>query len=283
MISAGILFAFVTMLTWGIADVFAKKAIEKTGEMKPLLYGQVVGTVPIIIYAAAFLKIPLISLEIFALGAISGFLTIAAYLSFYKGMKKGNLAIVNPITGSYTLITTLLGMIFFQESLKFHHMIAIALVFVGAFLASADLKRIKLKIVPGVPEAVFAMLGFGVGLFIIKFVSVATGAIISFLLLRIVGLFILLAYSSLSKIDIKLPSGSVLGYITLVGILDAIGQLGFNAAITMEQMSLVAPVIAGFPAVTVILAILFLKERPAFSQKIGIVSILAGLVLISAI
>lgn len=281
MISAGILFAFVTMLSWGVADVFAKKAIEKTGEMKPLLYGQLIGTVPIMFYTAAFLSIPLISLEILAVGVISGFLVITAYLSFYKGMKKGSLAIVNPITGSYLLVTTLLGMIFFQEILKLHHLIAIVLVFAGAFLASADLKKIKLRIVPGVPEAVFAMLGFGIGLFLIKFVSVATGAIISFLILRIVGLLILLAYSSISRIDIRLPNGNPLGYIILVGVLDAVGQLGYNAAIMREQISLVAPLIAGFPAVTVVLAILFLKERPALNQKAGIVSILAGLVLIS--
>ncbi len=282
MISAGILLAFVTMLSWGVADVFAKKAIEKTGELKPLFYGQLIGTVPIMFYAAAFLSIPLISLEILAVGVISGFLAITAYLSFYKGMKKGSLAIVNPITGSYLLVTTLLGMIFFQEILKLHHLIAIVLVFVGAFLASTDLKKIKLIIAPGVPEAVFAMLGFGVGLFLIKFVSVATGAIISFLILRIVGLLILLTYSTISRIDIRLPNGNPLGYIILVGVLDAVGQLGYNAAIMREQISLIAPVIAGFPAVTVVLAILFLKERPVFNQKIGIASIIAGLVLISA-
>jgi uncharacterized membrane protein len=64
-------------------------------------------------------------------------------------------------------------------------------------------------------------------------------------------------------------------------LLDFSGFLTFNLSLTTEFVSIVGPIAATYPAVTVMLAYVFLKERVANNQKIGIAAILTGLALIS--
>ena len=54
----GILFAIGTMLSWGVADFFAKKAIDKTGFKVSLVINQSVSFVPIFIVAILFFRLP---------------------------------------------------------------------------------------------------------------------------------------------------------------------------------------------------------------------------------
>ena len=66
-----------------------------------------------------------------------------------------------------------------------------------------------------------------------------------------------------------------------IGVLEVIAFFAYGSGITSEFTAIVAPVSAAFPAVTILLARIFLKERLEINQKTGIFSILAGLVLIS--
>lgn len=282
MISTGILFALMTALAWGTADIFAKKAIQKTGEFRALFFNQLLGTIPVVLYAYLFYGIPLLSLEMFALALVTGFLVTVFWFVFYIAMRKGNLSLVNPISGSYLMITTVAGAYIFNETLKLHQLIAIIVIFAGIFLVSTDLKKIRLSFSGGVKEAIVAMFGWGVAFLLVKIVSLSIGAIASFIYIRLAGLFLMFCYSQVKKTNFVLSGKNAWCYVAAAGILDAIGQLGYNAAVIREQISVAAPIVATFPAVTVVLALVFLKEKLVLNQKFGVASILTGLVLISA-
>lgn len=53
-----------------------------------------------------------------------------------------------------------------------------------------------------------------------------------------------------------------------------------NIALERGDASLVVPVAAGYPAVTTVLAILFLRERMTWSRLLGLMFVLLGLILI---
>ena len=69
--------------------------------------------------------------------------------------------------------------------------------------------------------------------------------------------------------------------IALAGLLDLLGFVAFNFGISTAYLSIVGPVAATYPAVTVVLAYFFLKEKIVGNQKVGVIAILAGLALIS--
>ena len=70
-------------------------------------------------------------------------------------------------------------------------------------------------------------------------------------------------------------------FIATAGILDFLAYTTFNLSLSTQLVSIVGPIAATAPAVTIVLAYFFLKERIVTNQKLGILAILAGLILIS--
>jgi len=73
-----------------------------------------------------------------------------------------------------------------------------------------------------------------------------------------------------------------IGWAFLTGILGGTGNIAFFRALAMGgKASIVAPVTALFPLVTVILAVTFLRERVGTAQKIGLGLALVAIYLLS--
>jgi bacterial/archaeal transporter family protein len=73
-----------------------------------------------------------------------------------------------------------------------------------------------------------------------------------------------------------------IGWAFLTGILGGTGNIAFFRALVVGgQASIVVPVTALFPLVTVILALVFLRERLGLLQKIGLALALVAIYLIS--
>ena len=89
----------------------------------------------------------------------------------------------------------------------------------------------------------------------------------------------LLSYGSAKK-SLGFPRNVAL-FILFIGILEVVAFLSYGVGITSEYTSIVAPIGAAFPVVTIVLARIFLKEVLEINQKIGVLFVLAGLVLLS--
>ena len=89
-----------------------------------------------------------------------------------------------------------------------------------------------------------------------------------------------LSYSGISKKKISFPKNVAL-FVILIGILESVGFMAFGAGISLEYTSIIAPITSVTPAITIILARVFLKEILELNQKIGVIAVLIGLVLLS--
>ena len=67
----------------------------------------------------------------------------------------------------------------------------------------------------------------------------------------------------------------------LAGVLDAFGHLGYIVAATRDSMGIAAAVVALFPCVSVLLAVLVLQERLNFLLSCGILTTIASVVLLA--
>ena len=139
----GILFAITAMCSWGVADFFAKKAIDKIGYKTAIVLNQVVAFVPVVIFAAIFFRLPLLSPELAAVTVIAGITGILGYIFLYRGFQKGNVSIVGPITASWSVITTLIAVLLFREILAPLQILGIITVFIGVFSPPPTLQSLK--------------------------------------------------------------------------------------------------------------------------------------------
>lgn len=215
----------------------------------------------------------------------AGILGVIGYVFLYSGFQKGNVSIVSPITASWSVITTILAVFLFQETLNPLQIIGVIAVFIGVFLASTNLAELKKSIQQGrssgVTDALISMVAWGIAYTLLRPMSLAFGPIMALLFLRIAAITILLSLTKITKTNLSTPTRLIFTFIAMAGLLDLVGFLAFNFSISTAFLSIVGPVAATYPAVTIALAYFFLKEKVVTNQKIGIMAILAGLILIS--
>ncbi|MBI2129340.1 DMT family transporter [Candidatus Woesearchaeota archaeon] len=283
-IPLGIIFGIIAMIGWGAADFFAAKAVRKTGVLKTFLWSQIIGVILFFIIFSLFFKLPLLSFSAIGIILTAGFLGVISWLAFYKGMQTGKVSIVSPIAACWAVVTVILSLIFLNENLTALKAIGVSLAILGAILASfrlRDLLKLRLKnIAAGMEYAIIALLGWGVYFVLIGFLADKLSWFLPIFLIKTATVFYLLIYSGAAKKNISFPKNAAL-FVLLIGILEFIAFLSYGIGISYEYTAVVAPIGAAFPMVTVILARIFFKETLELNQKIGIVSVLIGLVLLS--
>lgn len=276
------------MVFWGVAIFLAAIANRKFENVVVLFWMQFFGFllgVVYFFYSLRSLNINLISLYIPHLIVIA-LLQLFAYLSFYKGLKKGQVSLVSSVGASWGLLAAILGVIFLKESLKINQIIAIIFLIVGIILASTNVKEIindrKVKLLIGVKEGLMAMVGWGISLFLLASLTKVIGWFLPSLIFRFLLLLFLTIYIMISKKDfvpkkVRFP----LWLLLFIGIFDMLAFFTFSIGTSGSYASIVAPIGSAYALVTIVLAQIFLKEKIKFNQAIGICGIIIGLVLIS--
>ena len=281
----GIFLAVTAMLSWGFADFLAKKAIDKVGYKTSIVLNQAVSLVPTLIFASFFFKMPSFSAELILIIVVSGLSGIIGYIFLFRGFQRGNLSVVAPITASWSVITVLLATILFGEALTLVQIAGIAATLVGVFLASTNLADLKHSIThrrsAGATEGIIAMVAWGISYALIKTVTSAIGPVMALLFLKIFAVGVLFSWAGATKAKISIPAKYIFMLIAAAGFLDFLAFIAFNVSLGSQFVSVVTPIVAAAPAVTIVLAYFFLKERVSNSQKLGIIAILFGLILIS--
>jgi drug/metabolite transporter (DMT)-like permease len=99
--------------------------------------------------------------------------------------------------------------------------------------------------------------------------------------LKILAVAALFSWTGVTKTKISLPKKMIFLLIAVSGLLDFFAYLSFNMSLSTQFVSVASAIVATAPAITIALAYVFLKERIVDNQKLGIIAILVGLVLIS--
>jgi len=284
-LNSGILLAITAMLGWGVADFLAKKVIDQIGYRTSILLNQVVAFVPVLLIAALFFKAPSFSPGLIGITVLAGASGVIGYVFLYRGFGKGNVSVVTPITSSWSVITVLLACFFFAETLTLLQIVGIVAVFTGIFFAStnfAELKRsFKQGRSAGAVDGLIAMVAWGISYVLLKPITSAVGPIMALLYIKILTVAALFSWMGASVRKISLPTKMIFLFIAAAGLLDFFAFLAFNVSLSTQFVSVSSAIVATSPAITIALAYVFLKERLVSNQKLGIIAILVGLVLIS--
>lgn len=279
------------MLGWGFADFFAKKTIDRIGDLPSLVWAHLFGTSLFILLAVFnfavtghFIQLPA-SLGAWVGLMFFGVLQMLVYWLVYKGFSKGQLAVLNPIFASYSGLVALISIIFFAEKLTGLAAFGLVAIFGGILLMNADLKSLRarrLNVAPGLKEVAAAALLAAIWTILWdRFVhnkDFLAYALFMYLFMTVAAVVAAKSQkSSLWPINPKLWK-----FLLLIGLGETIAYLSISLGFSKTTYTSVVALISGsFSLPTIVLAHWFLKERITRAQEISAAIIIFGIVILS--
>ena len=255
---------------------------RRIGALWTSLGMQTVGTVALTLSLAALGLWPPISGAVVPWGIGLAALGAGSLFLLYRGMALGPIAVVSPIVASYSALTVVLVVIFLGERLAIDQAVAIAVVFLGVVLASADVRAIAESVrrpLPGVPTALFATVGFA--LWGSLFAAAARDHDGLALILIGRASAILLLAGVILAMRRSLPAviaGATASLIVAVGIFDTLANVAFMLGVRGGHAAIAVTASGLYPVLPAFLGIVRHGERLAPNQYLGILIVVAGLV-----
>jgi len=272
----------VTMLSWGAGDVVAKKIVGRVGYHRLLLYAYMITLPMIFALAGLFPPKPPDSLTMMGVILIAGILRFLTTLFFFKGLSVGKASIIAPLLSTSTVLAVVLSFVILHESLDILQLLCVALALVGTITLSTDFGATQGNMRSGVKYALVAVFTGGIDAVLIKIVSLGIGQIGSLVSNHLIVTFLLLISGPFFQYSGGTPRARLPAMlVVLFSLTEILGFSAFVLGASTGLVSIVVPVGSASPAVTVVLARMFLGERLIGLHKIAVVLVVAGVVLLS--
>lgn len=280
-----IIFALISYVGWAVGDIFGTVASRKIGGYStPFWYG-VLQTVILGLLSPLFItELRNFTLSVFTSSILLGILGNIGLVAFYEGVRRGNAALVATIAGSAAAVAVVLSTVFLKETLSLSQLISIAIIFVGLFLSTfpfSELFKRQLKDHKGIILGFVAMVTWGIYQ---TFIKIPVGEIGWFWTgmfttgtFPVILLFMKMQSQKLTSLTSK---GAFLPLLATAVLLGG-GTFSFYNAVDLGQIAVVAPIANSYPTLFAILAFLIFKDPITRQQIAGIVTTLAGIVLLS--
>jgi uncharacterized membrane protein len=269
--------ALSSSLSWGVGDFLAGFKSRTLGALGVLVPSQVFGLVlAVVLVAARGRGWPGYDVLWAILAAVGGTFGLIAFL---RGMARGSMSVVAPIAGTSAVVPVVFG-IATGDRLGAATGAGVAAAIVGVVLASREPTPDGAVVAAGAVWGLLAALGWG-----LYFPPLHAAARVdpywAVLVFRCTS--VTLTAAALVARHAPLPSRRHLPALAAVGILDVGGNLLFALASSKPGLVSVVSVLASlYPIVTVALATIVLRERPAPWQWVGVALTFAGIGLIAA-
>ncbi len=274
----GILFALTSAAVWGGGDFSGGVATRRSHQFQVLVLSAFSGLVVLLVLA--LLKgesLPSIQGTVYAMGAgLTGALGLAC---LYRALSLGHAANVAP-TAAVVGAMLPVGFTAFREGLPpLTQVLGFTLALLGIWLVSRTSLHDTEASRQGFILAILAGLGFG-GFFILL-AQVESGLVYTPLILaRSITLLTALLLLLIGHLPLVSPTRNPVAL--LAGVLDAGGNIFYLLAKEYTRLDIAAVLSSLYPASTVLLAYVLLKERITRYQWVGVIVCLAAIALIVA-
>ncbi len=294
----GLLTGLGAALSWGTLDVFSALAARRVGSLIVTTGIQLIGAILVIILAVATRTSFPTDPGVIVGASLVGLAGAGAYLAYFTGLRIGPISVVSGMVAAYGGLTVVLAVVIRNESLTLIQGAGAALATMGVILTgisfSGSLRGTRLAS-PGVAFAfvaliLFATMSIGTDIVLdsagwleVLLVSRTANAILSTIIL-------IVAMTAFRRRAAPLLIGSdgerhrldrrIVAYVAVAGILDILGLVVFVYGLEQAETWLVGLASSFGPAVTIVVAVVFLGERLNGIQWIGLAGILAGMIAI---
>lgn len=264
-------------VTWGAADFSGGIATKNANSFRVVLVAHFTG----LIFMVALVLVarePVPNVRALVFGAAAGAVGGIGLATFYQSLAVGKMGINAPLSA---VITAIVPVVFSFVTEGFPNAVRIAgllLALISIWVIAAPQGSVG-HTQHGVGLAVVAGIGFGGFLLLMKmagpvgvFWPLAAARAASFLLMLLIVLFSGARGGA---------SGNTLIYMMVAGVFDSAANALYVAAAQRGRLDVAAVLSSLYPASTVILARLVLKERLSRLQAAGMVAALVAVALIS--
>ena len=274
----GIGFGLAAALSWGTGDYAAGLASRRTNVYGVVIVSQFVGLV-LLTVLALLLAEPVPTPSDLVWGAIAGLGGTTGLVALYRGLATGPMGITAPIAAVVSVILPLLFGLFLEglpappQLLGF----GLALCAVWFITRTGDGSRIKARVLV---LPLVAGLGFGVFLILIDHVS-AAAILWPLAAARVTSVLALLLVVLVTRQRARPAAGQML-LVLMAGVCDTGGNAFYALAASAGRLDIAAVLGSLYPAATVLLARLILKERISRLQGVGLALAMIAVLLIAA-
>jgi drug/metabolite transporter (DMT)-like permease len=268
--------AALAALTWGSSGLIAGFATRSTQAALVALCAQTVGLlVPLLVAVAATEKPTLLAL---GAGLAGGAISAVGLVCLYRLFSGPSVGLAAPIAATGSLLPVLVGLAG-GEAVDTAQLAGVGVLVTGLGLLlrvpagqSLDRRTVGLAAVAAVSFGLF-YLGLEIG----ARDSAAWVAVFS----RAGAISVLLVAARRMRWPIGRPVKPWLALAVVAGLLDSTGNLAYAAATASGRLSTVSLISGAYPAVTVILAVVVLRQRITPLRAAGILLSVTGLGLVA--
>ena len=271
--------ALIACFAWGIADFLGGLKSRVLPVITVLMLSGIIGLGFVIAVVGIRGTTPP-SNPVLLLAVAAGASGVVAMLLLYKGLAVGSMTVVAPISATGVMLPVLMGLATGDAPSKLQSLGMVAAI-TGAVLSSRKKDKGKGKrIDSGAGLAMGAAVAIGL-FFIVMDRASDVDPLWAALLMRSSYCIFLLPVILVVRPSLKVGLSHLPGIVTL-GIFDALAGVMWAMATTMGMLSLVSVLGSLYPAVTVVLASVILREKTEGGQFIGVILAISGVALISA-
>lgn len=288
MMVTGIVLAIVAMLSWGLGDFLIQRSTRKIGDWETLFFITAFGALVLLPFSYSKIIPFFTHLEdgglIFLFASV--ILLVAAIVNF-EALRKGKLAIVEPIWSLEIPMTAVLAFFLLNEKVSVLEIVLIAILIIFLVLVAFREKRFtkKLLLEKGVILALLGAVLMGSANFFIGWGARVTDPIfINFITDSFLAIFAGIIIIGTSRVArAKKDFKNNIALLLPMSIADKIAWLAFAFAVTLAPMAISTALSQSYIIVAVVLGMAVNKEKLHVHQKVGMVGAIITAVILAVV
>jgi drug/metabolite transporter (DMT)-like permease len=270
------LLALLSSLAWGTSDFMGGLAARRVGAIRVLAVSYPAGAV--VISVLAWLILPgELSWSAAAIGFVAGVVGALAIGLLYAAMSRGQMGIISPITAVLSgAVPVVVGLVL-GESLSLIALLAIVIAGAAVVLVSRESSAHRRTPFRAIALAVGSGIAIGTYLSILGTASDESGIWVAtvgrwYSTILVLGILVVIVQRARKSDKGGRRQGAFPWNLALAaGVLDALANAMFQLAAQRGLLAIVAVIGSLYPAATVVLARVLLKETLSRIQLIGVV------------
>lgn len=271
-----IFYGILSAATWGAADFIGGLASKRTSPYRVLLLAEIAGMIPFTALAL-LLREPMPSATDMLIGAGSSLIGLMGLLFLYRALASGQMTIAAPVSALFAALLPVIFGFFTLGAPSASTLTGFALAFAAVwFISQTDMTNWRFSLTD-LRLPLISGLFFG-----LYFLTLHRATLNAFFwplaAARFAGFAALGIYALLAR-QPGLPPRDLWGVSIINGILDIGGNAFYVLAAQTGRLDVAAVLSALYPASTVVLAWIFLKERITWLQTFGVLLAFIAIVL----
>ena len=271
-----IIYGILSAATWGAGDFIGGLASKQTSPYRVLFLAEIAGMIPFTVLAF-ILREPMPPPSDMLVGAGSSLIGLAGLLFLYRALASNQMTIAAPVSALFAALIPVIFGFFTLGVPSTTTLIGFVLAFTAVWLISqTDMTNWRFSLW----ELRLALLsGFFFGLYFLTLHRATLNAFFWPLAAARFAGFLALGIYALVARQPALPPRNIWGLSVVNGLLDIGGNAFYVLAAQIGRLDVAAVLSALYPASTVLLAWIFLKERITWLQTVGVLLAFVAIVL----